>query len=202
MAKKQYALKQLALQAKLAGKIAKDAKVAKVKSGPNGQFVDFANEGTDRIFVIIAEFSDQRHAQYPNEGEACLSGTPAAACFLPDGSASTYLGPLHNKIPEPDRAVDNSTLWQSDYNQAHYENMYFNRMKGYYEDQSSGRYSVDGDVTDWVKVPFNEARYGRNACGGIVCTNTWQLVRNAINIWVDDQIDPAPSPTSRRRPTT
>ena len=40
--------------------------------------------------------------------------------------------------------------------------MYFNRMAEYYETQSSGRYSVEGDVTDWVKVPFNEARYGRD----------------------------------------
>ena len=51
--------------------------------------------------------------------------------------------------------------------------MYFNRMAKYYETQSSGRYSVDGDVTEWVKVPFNEARYGRNYCGGIVCNTTW-----------------------------
>ena len=40
--------------------------------------------------------------------------------------------------------------------------MYFNRMAEYYERQSSGRYSVEGDVTGWVKVPFNEARYGRD----------------------------------------
>ncbi|MEU8182577.1 immune inhibitor A domain-containing protein, partial [Micromonospora sp. NPDC049047] len=30
----------------------------------------------------------------------------------------------------------------------------------YYEAQSSGRYTVDGEVTDWVKVRYNEARYG------------------------------------------
>ena len=34
-------------------------------------------------------------------------------------------------------------------------------LKTYYEKQSSGRYSVDGMVTDWVKVKYNEARYGR-----------------------------------------
>ena len=43
--------------------------------------------------------------------------------------------------------------------------MYFNRMKEYYEEQSSGRYSVDGDVTEWVKVPYNQALYGRGFCG-------------------------------------
>ena len=63
--------------------------------------------------------------------------------------------------------------------------MYFNRMAKYYETQSSGRYSVDGDVTEWVKVPFNEALYGRNYCGGIVCNTSQALVRDALAVWVD-----------------
>ena len=76
--------------------------------------------------------------------------------------------PADNEIPEPDRAVDNSTVWQADYNRpalprtctsarARVES-----LKNYYETQSSGRYSVDGTVTDWVKVQYNEARYGRS----------------------------------------
>ena len=63
-------------------------------------------------------------------------------------------------------------------------------MKKYYEKQSSGRYSVDGKVTDWVKVQYNEARYGRSngfPCGGNVCNNTWVLVQDAVNQWVADQ---------------
>ena len=32
------------------------------------------------------------------------------------------------RSPSPTGRVDNSTLWQADYDQAHYENMYFNRM--------------------------------------------------------------------------
>ena len=66
--------------------------------------------------------------------------------------------------------------------------MYFNRMAEYYETQSSGRYSVKGDVTEWVKVPFNEALYGRNYCGGIVCTHV-ALVRDALAVWVKGQLD-------------
>ena len=54
--------------------------------------------------------------------------------------------------------------------------------------QSSGRYTIDGDVTEWVKVPFNEARYGRDYCGDIVCTNTWFLLRDAMAVWVQDQL--------------
>ena len=66
--------------------------------------------------------------------------------------------------------------------------MYFNRMKSFYSQQSSGKYSVDGDVTEWVKVPFNEARYGRDSCGGIVCNNTWFLIRDALA-----DVDPGPA---------
>ena len=37
---------------------------------------------------------------------------------------------------------------------------------------------------------YNEARYGRSngfPCGGNVCSNTWTLVRDAVNTWVADQ---------------
>ena len=60
-------------------------------------------------------------------------------------------------------------------------------LKTYYEKQSSGRYSVDGTVTDWVKVPFNEARYGRSngfPCDDVVCDNTWNLVQDGMDQWV------------------
>ena len=83
-------------------------------------------------------------------------------------SAST--GPLHNQIPKPNRKVDNSTIWDSNFNHKYFDNMYFNRMADFYTDQSSGRYTIDGDVTTWVKVPFNEARYGsNNGCGSGDC---------------------------------
>lgn len=173
---KQDALRQRALDMKLNGQA--DGKVVKVAKG---QYVELAREDTDRVFVIIAEFGNTRHSDYCDPGQSCT--------YPPDGSAKTYEGPAHNVIPAPDRSVDNSTLWQADYNKAHYQDMYFNRMAGYYEDQSSGRYSVAGDVTEWVRVPFNEARYGRNYCGGIVCNNTWVLIRDAMAQWVQGQKD-------------
>ena len=86
----------------------------------NGQFVQLAREGTDRVFVVIAEFGNARHSSFCDPGQTCA--------FPPDGSAQRYNGPLHNEIDAPNRAIDNSTLWQDDYNKAHYENMYFNRM--------------------------------------------------------------------------
>ena len=119
-------------------------------------------EGTDRIFVVLAEFGNQR---YETATDKRFVDPPNNGFPLPDPQPQTFDGPLHNQIPEPDRATDNTTIWQDDFDRAHYEDMYFNRMAEYYERQSSGRYSVEGDVTEWVKVPYNEALYGRGFCG-------------------------------------
>ncbi len=39
-----------------------------------------------------------------------------------------------------------------------------------------------------MRVPFNQARYGRNTCGDIVCPATRALVRDALAFWVDGQL--------------
>ena len=201
MAVKQDALRQRALQKKLHGDRSAQGKVARLDAVPaagavgkgqgaaksaakaESQFVKLQQEGSDRIFVVLAEFGDKRHPSF------CDSTAPGSCAYPSDGSAKKYTGPQHNQIPKPDRKVDNSTLWKPDYNQAHFKDMYFNRMADYYERQSSGRYTVKGDVTEWVKVPFNEARYGRDFCGGIVCNNTWLLLRDALSIWTKNQLD-------------
>src|SRR3712207_5093019 len=139
--------------------------------------------GEDRVFVVLAEFGSTEHSAY-------CSSTEADACAFPsDGTAKRVSGPRHNRIPRPDRSVDNSTLWQSDYTREHYRNMYFDRMRRFYEQQSSGRYSIGGSVTEWVRVPFNAARYGRDFCGDIVCNNTWFLIRDSLALWTQDRID-------------
>lgn len=151
--------------------------------GKRDQYVEMANEGTDRVFTLLVEFGDERHPDYPDVDTD------------PDWPGpTTWDGPLHNQIPEPDRRVDNSTIWQPDFSRAYFQHLYFGStgetLKTYYEKQSSGRYSVDGTVTDWVKVRYNEARYGRSSgfpCGDIVCTNTWELVRDGMDQWVADQ---------------
>jgi immune inhibitor A len=150
-----------------------------VAAAGTDQYVELSRERTDRIFVILTEFGNTRAPGYPD-----VDTDPNTA------GPTTYDGPAHNKIPQPNRAVDNSTVWQPDYNQQHYQDLYFgsdNSLKTYFQDQSSGRYSVDGEVTDWVKVQYNEARYGRDTCGSHVCNNTWALVRDAANQWVADQ---------------
>nr|WP_296067078.1 immune inhibitor A domain-containing protein [uncultured Actinoplanes sp.] len=159
------------------------------------QYVELAREKTDRIFVILAEFGDERDPRFPDKDTDPTTPGP-----------QRFDGPLHNQIPEPDRTVDNRTIWQPDYNRDHYQNLYFGTgrnvqsVKTYYETQSSGRYSVEGTVTDWVKVKYNEARYGRsgddptdengddpNVCSSNVCNTSYDLVRDAANQWVADQ---------------
>ncbi|MFF0157388.1 immune inhibitor A domain-containing protein [Streptomyces sp. NPDC005263] len=137
------------------------SKVVKLKG--EDKYVELGREKTDKIFTILVEFGDQVDSRY--------GGTP---------------GPLHNQIAQPDRADDNSTAWQSDYNQQHFQQLYFGTgkntesLKKYYEKQSSGRYSVKGEVTDWVKVPYNEARYGSNDA----TTGAWYAVRDGVTAWV------------------
>ncbi len=148
----------------------------KARSGAKqrDQYVELSQERADKIFVILAEFGNQRHPDFPDVDTD--PDTPGP---------TTFEGPLHNKIPEPDRTKDNSTVWQSDYNRQHYQDLYFktkgDSVKTYYETQSSGRYSVDGTVSDWVKVPYNEARYGRED------STTWNLIQDAVTQWVADQ---------------
>ncbi|MFD1859936.1 immune inhibitor A domain-containing protein [Aeromicrobium camelliae] len=147
----------------------------KGKDKHQDQYVELSQERADKIFVILAEFGDERHPDYPDQDTD--PDTPGPQRFD---------GPLHNQIPEPG-PNDNSTVWQKDFNREHYEEIYFGTGKGvesvktYYETQSSGRYTVDGTVSDWVKVPYNQARYGREDAGA------WNLVQDAVNQWVEDQ---------------
>ncbi|MEU0970811.1 immune inhibitor A domain-containing protein [Streptomyces sp. NPDC005917] len=172
LSKTQEAQRQEALDQVISGKAqVKDrdgSKVVQLKSKKgDSKYVELGREKTDKIFTILVEFGDRTDPRY-------------------GGMA----GPQHNRIAAPDRTKDNSTAWQADYNQAHFQDLYFGTgentesLKKYYEKQSSNRYSVDGEVTDWVKVPYNEARYGNNACGSSTCSSVWNLVRDGLTSWV------------------
>ncbi|MFM6849608.1 MAG: immune inhibitor A domain-containing protein [Terrabacter sp.] len=194
---KARALKQRALTEVLDGKATAvtqgKSTVAKISTGKKGtgatdEYVELSRKGTDKIFVVLAEFGNQRSPSYPDVDSD--PNTPGP---------TTWDGPVHNAIPQPDRTLDNSTNWNANYSRDYFQNLYFGNggtigaggtqetVKQWYERQSSGRYSIDGQVSDWVKVPYNEARYGRDVCGSHVCTNTWALVRDAVNQWVVDQ---------------
>jgi len=158
---KQLALRTRGLEAKLQGQTH-----GKVHEVAPGQFVELSREGEDTIFSVLGEFGNLIHPAY--------GGAP---------------GPLHNQIPEPDRTVDNTTIWAADFSEAYYEDLLFSEaagdvsMRNYYIEQSSNRYTVNGDVTNWVTVPYNEARYGANYCGSIVCATTWRFVNDSTDAW-------------------
>lgn len=174
----------------------KTARGANKRARQVDQYVELSREDTDKIFVVLVEFGDERHPDYPDQDTS--PNTPGPV---------TFDGPLHNQIPEPDRSVDNTTIWKPDYGRQHYQDLYFSddpgadSLKNYYEKQSSGRYSVEGTVTDWVKVQYNQARYGRSngyPCGGNVCTNVFELVRDGVTQWYDDQIAAGRTPEQVR----
>ncbi|MFE9772909.1 immune inhibitor A domain-containing protein [Streptomyces sp. NPDC005931] len=175
LSKTQKAQREEALNQVMSGeatvKNREGSKVVQLKSKKgDSKYVELGREKTDKIFTILVEFGDQIDSRF--------GGTP---------------GPLHNQIAQPDRTKDNSTAWKADYDQKHFEDLYFGTGKGvesvkkYYEKQSSGRYSVEGKVSDWVKVPYNEARYGNNACGDTNCPSVWNVVSDGLNAWVAQQ---------------
>ena len=131
-----------------------------------GQFVELERQGEDAILTVLGEFSD-----YP-----------------------------HNSIPEPDRNIDNTTIWRADFDRDYYENMLFaeasgaNSMRNYFIEQSSNRYAVYGDVTDWLQVPGNACDYDDGDPGPGSVINVWQFLIDSLNTWYDLQIASGKTP--------
>lgn len=134
-----------------------------------GQWVEYGVQDSDNILSFLVEFGDQVDPRFPD--------APA--------------GPTHGAIPEPDRSVDNSTYWEPSFDREHYLDMFFNGMpeqngesfKDFYEEQSSGRYTVGGDVSDWVTVPFNEASYGETESQD----DMTRFIQDSADAWYDAQ---------------
>ena len=163
--------KALAVEAKLSGKVREGDRTYEASKK---HYVELDRLGEDTIWTVTGEFGPL------NSPYGVLqSGIP---------------GPSHNEIPEPDRSVDNTTIWAPDFTKDHYENMLFSEapgassMRNFYIEQSSNRYAVNGTVEDWVQVPYNAAHYGRDYCGSIVCAQTWQFVNDSIDVWYNNQI--------------
>ncbi|CAM3905141.1 M6 family metalloprotease domain-containing protein [Corallococcus sp. ZKHCc1 1396] len=182
LGEQQKELKAQALKERIEG----SAQAGRVHKLGNGKFVELELERTDRIFVILVEYGTQIHPVF---------GNPVTN---PGGDVP---GPLHNVIPQPDRTVDNTTIWQPDYDRAHYERLYFDSTPGadsvanFYKAASSGRYTVNGAVSEWVRVPYNSARYGNNLCGSSSCSNSvWPLISDAIKVWTQDQVAAGKTP--------
>ncbi len=136
------------------------------------RYVSYPVEREESIFTILTDFGDQTD---PRTG----------------GDA----GPVHNQIAEPTRGwssgpdADNSTFWLPNFNKAHYKNMMFGTsgesFKDFYSKLSNGRFLAKGDVSDWVQVPYNEARYGSNSIRE--SDGYWNYIKDTAQAWFDDQ---------------
>jgi len=102
----------------------------------------------------------------------------------------TFTGPLHNQLVKP-TSMDHpgyNAMWTEDFSRNFYWEMLFGNgafseytmendqqvtidlrglsMRQYFEEQSKGMYTLDGDVVGWVQVPHSQAYYGADACPG------------------------------------
>ena len=140
---------------------------ARGTAAEKGRWVWYPTEREETIFSILTNFGSKTMA--------ATGGAP---------------GPMKNQIPKPDRnwdgsaTDDNSTYWVDDFNRAHFMNMMFGKgesFKDFYLKQSQGRFLAKGDVSDWVTVPYNEARYGSNEISE--ADGYWNYVKDTGNAW-------------------
>ena len=126
-----------------------------------GQYVELEREGEGAIWTVLGEFADLKH----------------------------------NQIPQPDRTVNNTTLWVSDFNRDHFLNILFSNapgsisMRNFYEEQSSNRYTVFGDVTGWISVPKNAVYYDDDPD-----SNVWYFLQDSVNGWYNAEIASSKTP--------
>ena len=153
LAEEMHERRQVAIERRLADQAAGAPAGGPVERIAPGQYVELERTDEDLIWTTLGEFSDL----------------------------------AHNSIPEPDRAVDNSSIWEPDFSEEHYEELLFSEapgaisMRNFYIELSSNRYTVDGDVTDWVAVPGTGASYGNNDDPGDA--GAWLFVDDTVDTW-------------------
>ena len=160
---------------KLAGKIPAGAKVGKVAKG---QYVELAREGEDTIWTVLGEFGNAINPTYGGTRRPAAQPDPAARpqrWTTRRSGRRTSARPTTRTCCSPRRRARSRCATST-------------------SSSRRNRYTVNGDVTDWVQVPFNEANYGSNYCGGIVCARTWLFVRDSVNAWYNAQIAAGKTP--------
>jgi immune inhibitor A len=156
LADKQRELREQALEEVLRGD-ATPRGDNRVVEVAKGQYAELAQEDSDAIWTVLGEFGD-----------------------LP-----------HNGIPQPDRTVDNTTIWTSDFSQPYFDQLLHssaagvNSVANFYEELSSGRYTVTGEVEDWVTVDQHPAAYYGEGDDG---RRPWEFVNDAVNTWYAEQL--------------
>lgn len=100
----------------------------------------------------------------------------------------------HNEIPEPDRTVDNSTIWVEDFGTAYYNEMLYGRgasansVAEYFLEQSSGRYTIGGACEEWVAVPGDHTVYDDGNATNDTSENVWIFLQDSLDAWYAAQI--------------
>ncbi len=139
-----------------------------VKVAP-GRWVEYGAQSQAELLSFLVDFGDKADPRYP----------------------SATAGPVHDAIPQPDRSEDNSTYWKPSFDRRHYLDMFFNGMPeqngesfhGVYKEMSSGRFDVEGDVSDWVTVPYDEASYGTTESN----KDMTRFIGDSATAWYDAQ---------------
>ncbi|HOW98744.1 MAG TPA: immune inhibitor A [Kiritimatiellia bacterium] len=164
----------------------------------------------DRVLVILVEFAGSNtfswtagtstwdplgrceRTEYDgvNFGNTNASAFFAAKYGYSGVSNFTYVGPLHNEIPRPRSADDESGegIWTEDFSPAFFSNIIFGAgwnfsylrddgspvnadftgksVRDYYLDFSGGAYEIVGEVVGWVQVTNSTWWYGADAVPG------------------------------------
>lgn len=173
-ARKQNRLRKQAIELLVNGKAEAEPQrgggsVVTLASGESVELFDNAKQA--RVWTVLSEFGDESAGRY--------------------GSGS---GPLHNQIAAPDRTTDNTTQWTSDFNVAHYAEIFNGpgeSFKNYYLDQSNGQYTAEVTTEDWVTVPKNGRWYGDNANE---TQGYWTYIADTVNAWYDAQVAAGKAP--------
>lgn len=131
-----------------------------------GQFVELERQGEDPVWTVLGEFADFSH----------------------------------NSIPEPDRSVDNTTIWEADFSRDYFMDLLFaegdgvNSMREWYIENSSNRYAVYGDVTEWQTLSGEAWQYDddrEHPDGG---NAVWYFLDESVDLWYQSQIDAGKTP--------
>ena len=157
----QRALHAKAMEMKVQGKFAANAKVGKVGKGPKGQWVQLAREGEESILTMLGTFDDRaRTTRFPSrialEGQHRRSGTRTSTVRTTSICSS------------PNAPGDVS-------------------MRNFYIELSSNRYTVNGDVTDWAAALERGLLLRRHQPAAAAVAGegngTWAFLRDVGQAW-------------------
>ncbi|WP_051186087.1 immune inhibitor A domain-containing protein [Neobacillus bataviensis] len=147
---------------------------------------DFDQKAKD----FVTKQKDKLSKQLAKGHENYKKGKPTGAVKVDSAKQAGYNGDVredkvlvllveyadfkHNNIDQ-----ESGYMYADDFNKDHYQKMLFGNedftlfngekvktFKQYYEEQSGGSYTVNGEVSDWLTVPGNAADYGSDSPAG------------------------------------